>query len=329
MSVLVTGGAGYIGGQLVRRLIDRGERPVILDDLSSGLRWAVPDGAGFVEGSVGDRRLVAAIVRSARIGAVCHLAGAAGLAASPGDPADIHGRSAAESAALFEEAMAAGVRAFVFASSAAVYGPAPGAPLREDDVPRPATPYGRSKLATERLLGAMAPAHAARAIMLRYFNVAGADPQLRCGPSMRDPALLLKRAVQAALGLRDGVEVYGTDYDTADGTCVRDYVHVADVVDATLAALDHLRAGGEGGTFNCGSGTGVSVRQIIAEVQRQSGHAFRVIEAPRRPGDAPSAIACGARIRATLGWRPRWDAIAPIVAHALAWERRLAARQAA
>jgi UDP-glucose 4-epimerase len=329
MSVLVTGGAGYIGGQLVRRLLDRGERPVILDDLSTGLRWAVPDGAAFVEGSVGDRRLVAEIVRSAGVTSVCHLAGSAGLAASVGDDGGVHQGNVAQSAALFEAALAAGVKAFVFSSSAAVYGPAAAVPLGEDDGPAPTTPYGRSKLATERLLCELTAGSAASAVVLRCFNVAGADPLLRCGPSMRHPTLLLKRAVQAALGLREAVEVYGTDYDTADGTCVRDYVHVADVVEATIAALGHLRAGGAGGTFNCGSGAGISVRQLLAEVRRQSGRLFRVVEAPRRPGDAPSAIARIARIRASLGWTPRWHAIGPMVAHALAWEERLLARRAA
>ncbi|OYX70751.1 MAG: UDP-glucose 4-epimerase GalE [Rhizobiales bacterium 32-66-11] len=324
MAILVTGGAGYIGSHMVLALLDAGEKVVVLDDLSTGFRWAVPDAAIFVQGDVNDSVLVTQTVQQYGIDAVIHFAARIVVPDSVADPLGYYLANTVKTRALLEAVVAAGVPHFIFSSTAAVYGMVGTEPVDEDAALNPISPYGRSKLMSEWMMrdaGAAFPLHY---VALRYFNVAGADPQGRSGQSTAGATHLIKVACEAALGKRSGLHVFGTDYETPDGTCLRDYIHVSDLAAAHLDALAHLRAGGESGIFNCGYGRGYSVLEVVETVKAVSGVDFPVTYSPRRAGDPAAIVAASDRIQAQLGWSPKLDDLPTIVAHALDWERSLA-----
>ncbi len=324
MSILVTGGAGYIGSHMVLELLDAGERVIVLDNLTTGFRWAVPAAATLVIGDVGDQDLVRTVIRKHEVSAIIHFAGSIVVPESVADPLGYYNNNTVKSRALMEVAVAMGVKHFIFSSTAAVYGMTGDGPVDEDAVLKPMSPYGSSKLMTEIMLADAARAHDFRYIALRYFNVAGADPEGRTGQSTPRATHLIKTACETALGQRAGMEVFGTDYPTADGTCVRDYIHVKDLARAHMAALQHLRSGGQSDIYNCGYGQGYSVLQVIDAVTRASGSKFEVTMSPRRPGDPAAVVAAPAKIRRDLGWEPKFDNLDTIVVHALSWESRLA-----
>ena len=324
MSVLVTGGAGYIGGHMVLALLDAGEKVVVLDNLSTGFRWAVPPEATFVEGDFGDEALVARLIRMHRVEAIAHFAAKIVVPDSVTDPLGYYQNNTAKARSLIETTVKAGVKSFIFSSTAAVYGEPATSPVVENIALAPINPYGRSKLMVEWMLADTLKAHDLRAVVLRYFNVAGADPQGRLGQSTPNATHLIKIAVQAALGYRDGMAVYGTDYATPDGSCVRDYIQVSDLIDAHMLALAHLRGGGESLTCNCGYGRGLSVLEIVDVVKAVSGVPFKVRFEGRRAGDPAMLVAGADRIRATLGWKPRFATdVRAIVKQALDWERHI------
>jgi UDP-glucose 4-epimerase len=323
MTILVTGGAGYIGSHMVHMLADAGEQVVVLDNLSTGFDWAVPRGVPLVIGETGDQLRVAALIAEHRVDAIIHFAASIVVPDSVRDPLGYYRNNTVNSRALLEVAVSSGVRHFIFSSTAAVYGNPTIVPVSEDATLAPMSPYGSSKLMTEVMLRDVGVAHDLKYVILRYFNVAGADPALRTGQSTLGATHLIKVAVETALGKRAKLDVYGTDYDTPDGTCVRDYIHVTDLANAHMASLTHLRSGGDSATLNCGYGHGYSVLQVIDAVKRVSGQAFKVDFAPRRPGDPAMIVADSSRIREQLGWAPRLDNLDTIVEHALAWERRL------
>ncbi|WP_103120559.1 UDP-glucose 4-epimerase GalE [Methylopila sp. Yamaguchi] len=322
-TVLVTGGAGYIGSHMILALRDAGRPVVVLDDLSTGLAEAVPAGVPLVRGCVGDADLVTSIARTYRVSAIVHFAGSIVVPDSVADPLAYYLNNTVRSRELIGAAVAAGVRNFVFSSTAAVYGEASSEPLGEDAPLTPVSPYGASKLMTERMLADAGAAYGLRYAVLRYFNVAGADPLGRAGQSGARATHLIKLAAQAAVGLRWGLDCFGDDYPTRDGTCVRDYVHVSDLVQAHMLALQHLDEGGENLVANCGYGRGASVREVIDAVKRASGVDFPVRPAARRAGDPAALVADPSRIREILGWVAQHDDLDSIVASALAWERRL------
>ncbi|MBP2303241.1 UDP-glucose 4-epimerase GalE [Azospirillum picis] len=324
-TVLVTGGAGYIGSHVVLALRDGGRPVVVVDDLSSGRRAAVPPEVALVEGDVGDRDLIAHVLAEHRVGTVMHFAGSIVVPESVEKPLDYYRNNTANSLALIEACHRAGVERFVFSSTAAVYGMAESTPIDEEAPTRPINPYGRSKLMTEWMLADAAAAHGLRAVVLRYFNVAGADPQGRSGQCTRVATHLLKIAAQAATGQRPEIQIYGDDYPTPDGTCVRDYIHVSDLAAAHVAALVHLEAGGDSRTLNCGYGRGYSVREVLDMVETVLGRPLPTRIGPRRAGDPPALVAATARIGRELDWTPRHADLRTIVETALAWERRLVA----
>ncbi len=328
MTILVTGGAGYVGSHMVHDLVDAGERVVVLDNLSTGFDWALPEAARLIVGESGDEALVGSIVAAHRVTAIIHFAASIAVPDSVADPLGYYRNNTANSRTLIAAAIKSGVAHFIFSSTAAVYGNPAASPVAEDAAPDPLSPYGSSKLMTEIMLRDAARAHGLGYVILRYFNVAGADPKLRTGQSTRNATHLIKVAAETALGLRRKMDVFGTDYPTPDGTCIRDYIHVSDLIRAHWDALAHLRRGGASLTLNCGYGHGASVLEVIATVKRVSGVDFRVDLAPRRPGDPARIVAASDRIRAQLGWRPRLDDLATIVGHALAWQRKLIARNA-
>jgi UDP-glucose 4-epimerase len=328
MTILVTGGAGYIGSHMALELIDKGERVVVLDNLSTGFRWAVPAGATFVEGDVGDQRLIGRLVSEHGIKAIAHFAAKIVVPESVADPLGYYANNTMKSRALVEAAVKSGVKHMIFSSTAAVYGDTGDAPVREDGPVNPVSPYGRSKLMTEWMLADTARAHDFSYVTLRYFNVAGGDPKERAGQSTPHATHLIKVACQVALGERPHLDVFGTDYPTRDGTCVRDYIQVSDLARAHIAALEHLTAGGDSLTLNCGYGRGYSVKEVVETVRQVSGKDFKVRFVPRRPGDPASIVANVEKIRETLGWRPDFDRLEAIVAQALAWERHLIAKAA-
>lgn len=328
MTILVTGGAGYIGSHMVYALVDAGERVVVLDDLSTGFDWAVSPAALLVRGNAGDRTLVARLIAEHAIDSIIHFAASVIVPESVAEPLKYYRNNTATSLNLIECAVEGGVRRFVFSSTAAVYGNPASAVVTEDDPVAPMSPYGSSKLMTETMLRDASAAYGLDYVTLRYFNVAGADPLARTGESTKGSTHLITVAVETAIGLREKIEVFGTDYPTRDGTCIRDYIHVADLVAAHSQALAYLARGGRPATFNCGYGRGYSVLEVIDTVKRLSGKDFRVDCAPRRPGDPAEIVASSRLIRDTLGWTPRFDDLSTIVAHALAWRHKLLARNA-
>jgi UDP-glucose 4-epimerase len=327
MSILVTGGAGYIGSHMVNELADAGQRVVILDNLSTGFDWAVVKGVPLIIGDTGDQNLVGQIIREHKVESIIHFAAWLVVPDSVKNPLGYYKNNTANSRALIEAAVKNGARQVVFSSTCAVYGNPAQVPVTEDTPPAPISPYGQSKLMTEIMLRDAGTAHDLRYVILRYFNVAGADPNCRSGQSTKNATQLIKVAVETALGLRSKLDIYGDDYPTPDGTCIRDYIHVSDLVRAHSDALHYLRAGGASVTLNCGYGHGFSVREVVEMVKRVSGVDFKVEIAPPRPGDPAQIVAASDRARAMLGWTPQYDDLVTIIAHALAWERKLHALQ--
>ncbi|HRP11624.1 MAG TPA: UDP-glucose 4-epimerase GalE, partial [Terricaulis sp.] len=321
MSTLITGGAGFIGSHMAWAMRDAGEPFVIIDRLSTGFAAAPPPGASLIRADIGDRDALRRAIADHKVDSIIHFAGSIVVPESVAAPLEYYENNTSKSRSLIEAAVEGGVRHFVFSSTAAVYGTPETASVTEDAPLRPESPYGSSKLMTEIMLRDAARAHGLKYGVLRYFNVAGADPQARTGQATKGATHLIKVAVEAALGKRDHLSIFGTDYSTPDGTCVRDYIHVSDLIEAHLLTLKHLRAGGGNVTLNCGYGRGFSVREVIEAVHRVAGKPFRVAEAPRRPGDPATIVANASRARALLGWTPRFDDLDRIVADALAWER--------
>jgi len=321
-NVLVTGGAGYIGSHTVYALLDRGENVVVLDNLSTGIRALVSEKVDFVAGDVADRALLRRVFGEKSVDAVIHFAGSIVVPESLEQPLRYYANNTLATHGLIEEAIAAGVKTFVFSSSAAVYGAPEKSPVAEECLLNPVNPYGRSKLMTEWMLEDASRASDLRYVALRYFNVAGADPKGRTGQSTPKATHLIKRASQAALGRLPYLDIFGTDYPTQDGTGVRDYIHVTDLANAHLLALDALRNGGCSNVFNCGYGHGTSVREIVSTVETVSGKPLPVRESPRRPGDPPSLVADPTKIKEALHWQPCHDDLKEIVRSALEWERR-------
>ncbi len=329
MTTLVTGGAGYIGSHMVLALRDAGEPAVVLDDFSTGFERLVPPGVPIVRGDMGDADLLDRVIRDHSITDIAHFAARIVVPDSVADPLGYYLNNTVKARTVIEAAVRNGVKNFIFSSTAAVYGDADEMPVTELTRADPVSPYGRSKLMVEWMLADAAHAHGLNYLALRYFNVAGADPAGRSGQATRDATHLIKVAVQAALGIRQGMTVYGTDYPTPDGSCIRDYIHVSDLIDAHMLGLRHLRAAGSSGVLNCAYGHGSSVLEVIATVKKVSGVDFPVSLGDRRPGDPARITAAAERIRKVLGWAPRFDDLETIVAHALAWERSLLARDAA
>jgi UDP-glucose 4-epimerase len=326
MTVLVTGGAGYIGSHMVHELVDAGEKVVVLDNLVTGFDWAVAESVPLIIGDTGDQPLVASLIAEHGIDAIIHFAASTVVPESVAEPLSYYRNNTVNSRALIETAVKGGVKHFIFSSTAAVYGNPERMPVKEEAPTVPMSPYGWSKLMTETMLRDAGFAHGLGYVILRYFNVAGADPKLRTGQSTRHATHLIKVATEAALGQRAKVDVFGADYPTSDGTGIRDYIHVSDLARAHSDALRHLRAGGESLTLNCGYGHGFSVLEVIETVKRVSGVDFRVDTAPRRPGDPAQVVAAADKARALLGWQPQLDDLATIVAHALAWQKKLVTR---
>jgi len=327
MTVLVTGGAGYIGSHMVWRLLDAGEDVVVVDRLSTGFRWAVPPAARFYLGDMADEALLQKIFAENDIDAIIHFAGSAVVPMSIEDPLAYYENNTGKTRILMSAAVKAGIRHFVFSSTAAVYGPQPAErPVSEGAPLRPESPYGQSKLMSELMLRDAAAAYDFRYVALRYFNVAGADPKGRAGQSTEGATHLIKVACEAVLGRRHQVDIYGTDYPTHDGTGVRDYIHVSDLADAHLMALRHLRSGGRPLVANCGYGLGYSVLDVLNMVMRVHGRAFRIHMSPRRPGDTASVVADATLAHRELGWAPKYNCLETIVRSSLDWELQLAQR---
>ncbi len=326
MSILVTGGAGYIGSHMVLALCDAGHDVVVLDNLSTGMAWAVAPQAWLIEGDIGDEDLTLKTIAEHNVDAIIHFAGSIIVPESVSDPLGYYLNNTVKSRALIHSAVKAGVAHFIFSSTAAVYGNPKTVPVREDDELLPVSPYGTSKLMTELMLRDASLAHDLSYVALRYFNVAGADPKGRTGQSTPRATHLIKVACETALGKRDHLEVFGRDYETRDGTCLRDYIHVSDLVQAHVDALSYLRSGAGSQVFNCGYGKGYSVLDVIGAVERAAGLRLDVRDAPRRPGDPAEIVANADRARAVLEWQPRHDDLDFIVASALAWEKHLQGR---
>jgi UDP-glucose 4-epimerase len=323
--VLVTGGAGYIGSHAVLALLDAGWPVAVIDNLATGFRFAVPEGVPFYEGDIADGALLARIFAEQQIGAVMHFAGSVVVPESVENPLKYYHNNTAKSRSLIEAIVSAGVGHMIFSSTAATYGVPEVSPVTEATPRQPINPYGWSKLMTEQMLADTAAAHPLNYCALRYFNVAGADPQARSGQSTAGATHLIKVAVEAALGKRESVSVFGTDYDTPDGTGVRDYIHVSDLAAAHVLALEALiEQPRRSLTMNCGYGRGFSVLEVLDAVDRVTGGQITRVMGPRRAGDPDSLISDPDRIKATLPWEPKHADLDVIVAHALAWERKLA-----
>jgi UDP-glucose 4-epimerase len=323
MTILVTGGAGYIGSHMMHELLDRGERVVTLDNLQTGFRFLIPSAVPFISGNTGDRDLVIKIITEYNITAIIHFAGSIVAPESLRDPLGYYCNNTINTCNLLEAAVKTGVKYFIFSSSAAVYGNPTSLPVREDSPTHPISPYGTSKLMSEIMLHDVGKAHHLRFVVLRYFNVAGADPKGRTGQSNPAASHLIKVAAEVALGKRANLEVFGNDYPTPDGTCIRDYIHVSDLARAHSAALAYLRRGGASTTFNCGYGRGVSVFEVVEAIRRVTGRDIQVEIKERRPGDPTNLVADNKRIRQTIDWSPQFADLDIIIAHALSWERRL------
>jgi UDP-glucose 4-epimerase len=327
-AVLVTGGAGYIGSHAVLALLDAGWSVVVLDNLSTGFEWAVPGQAHFVRGDIGDQLLVEDLIADHRIGAIIHFAGSIIVPESVENPLKYYENNTVKSRALLESAVRGGVRHFIFSSTAATYGIPETVPIDEESRAQPINPYGWSKLMTERMLADVAVAHPINFCALRYFNVAGADPKGRSGQSTAGATHLIKVAVEAAIGKRSHVSIFGSDFDTPDGTGVRDYIHVSDLADAHVHALEKLIADPQSShILNCGYSRGFSVLEVLDAVDRVTNVTIERRLEPRRAGDPDALVANNKKILATLPWRPRRDDLETIVADALAWERALGERQ--
>ncbi|HRK18148.1 MAG TPA: UDP-glucose 4-epimerase GalE [Hyphomicrobiaceae bacterium] len=327
MTILVTGGAGYIGSHMSHELADLGRPIVVVDNLTTGFRWALPETARLVVGDIGDQDLIRATIDRYGVTGIIHFAGSIVVPESVADPLGYYLNNTVKSRSLIEAAVISKVKHFIFSSTAAVYGMAKEMPVRETTGLEPMSPYGSSKLMTEIMLRDTAFAHPEfNYVALRYFNVAGADPRGRTGQSTKGATHLIKVACETALGKRPGMEVFGTDYDTPDGTCVRDYIHVTDLARAHVAALGHLEKGGKSDIFNCGYGKGYSVLEVLDAVRRVSGKPMNVKMSDRRPGDPAMIVAASEKIRATLAWQPALDDLDGIVANALAWEDALGKR---
>ena len=323
MTVLVTGGAGYIGSHTVQALLNAGEGVVVIDNLSTGFSNFVPPGLPLFVGDAGDESLVQEVIAQHRVDSIIHFAGSVVVPDSMRDPLLYYRNNTMTTRSLLNAAVKGGIHRFIFSSTAAVYGNPASVPVPEHAPTRPLSPYGSSKLMTEIMLHDVASAHDLSHVVLRYFNVAGADPLARIGLSTIGATHLLKIAVEAATGQRSKIDVFGTDYPTPDGSCIRDFIHVSDLAQAHLAALSYLREGGASVTLNCGYGRGYSVLEAIEAVRRVSGRKLAVRYAPRRPGDIMTMVADVSRIRATLDWMPQYDDIETIARHALKWEEKL------
>jgi len=326
MSVtLITGGAGYIGGHVSWACADAVRRFVVIDNLSTGSRKSLPPGTVFVEADISDDAALVSAIRDNGVTSIMHFAGSTVVPDSVADPASYYTNNTVNSLKLLRVALACGVNHMIFSSTAAVYAPAMEGLVTEDSPLRPENPYGRSKLMFEQMLADAAAAYDFRYIALRYFNVAGADPAGRVGQSTPNATHLIKVAAQAALGVRPEMFIFGDDYATPDGTCIRDFIHVSDLADAHMLALGYLENGGRSQTLNCGYGVGISVREAIAGMERASGARIPIRLAPRRPGDAPRIVADSTRLKKTLAWRPQHADLDEIVKSALEWERSLSA----
>src|SRR6476646_10667674 len=323
MSLLVTGGAGYIGSHTVRALVDAGETVVVIDNLSTGFSTYLPEGVALFIGDATDENLVEGVIAAHAVESIMHFAGSVVVPDSMRDPLAYYRNNTMTTRSLLNAAVKCGVSRFIYSSAAAVYGNPDQLPVAEHAPTRPLSPYGSSKLMTEIMLHDTASAHGVKYVVLRHFNVAGADPKGRIGLATVGATHLLKIAVEAATGQRAKIDVFGTDYPTPDGSCIRDFIHVSDLAQAHRAALTYLRAGGRSITLNCGYGRGYSVLETIEAVRRISGRNFAVQYAPRRPGDIMTMIADTSRIRSVLDWTPQYDNLDTIAAHALAWERKL------
>ena len=323
MVVLVTGGAGYIGSHMVWELLDAGENVIVLDSLSTGFKWAVPPDARLVVGDVADKKLVADLIGSCHVDSIIHFAGSVVVPESVSNPLTYYDNNTARTRTLIETAVRTGVTNFVFSSTAAVYGETNLKPITENGPLVPGSPYGRSKLMCEWMLADSERAYGLRYVALRYFNVAGADPCGRAGQSTVGATHLIKVACETAMGKRSHVEVFGTDYPTRDGTCIRDYIHVSDLTAAHLGALRRIREGGESLVANCGYNHGYSVLEVLESVKRLHGRDIEVRYGARRPGDVAAVVADSTLARSALDWQPRYDDIDFIVATALGWERHL------
>ena len=326
MAVLVTGGAGYIGSHMVLRLCDAGEPVVVLDNLTTGFDWLLDHRATLVAGHAGDMELVARVVAEHQVDAIIHFAGSISVPESVAEPLKYYANNTATSRNLLEAAVNSGVKHFIFSSTSAIYGNTGLEPVAETAAPKPESPYARSKVMTEMMLADVAAAHPITYGVLRYFNVAGADPGGRSGQSSPQATHLIKMSVQAALGQRAQVGIFGTDFPTPDGTGVRDYIHVTDLIEAHALLLGYLRGGGASTTMNCGYGRGFSVREVIETVKTVSGVDFKVVEEPRRAGDPAAYVARADKVRQVLGWKPGHEDLTEIVDAALNWERYLATR---
>jgi UDP-glucose 4-epimerase len=323
MTVLVTGGAGYIGSHTVHALAAAGETVVVIDNLSTGFSAFLPEGVPLFIGDAADENLVEGVIAAHGVDSIIHFAGSVVVPDSMRDPLGYYRNNTMTTRSLLNTAVKSGVNRFIFSSTAAVYGNPDQVPVPEHAPTRPLSPYGSSKLMTEIMLHDVAQAHGMNYVVLRYFNVAGADPLARIGLATLGATHLLKIAVEAATGQRAKIDVFGTDYPTPDGSCIRDFIHVSDLAQAHHAALSYLRAGGASATLNCGYGRGYSVIETIDAVRRVSGRNFAVQFGARRPGDIMTMIADTSRIRGVLDWTPQYDDIETIAAHALAWEQKL------
>ena len=323
MSVLITGGAGYIGSHMAHQLIEADEKIVVLDNLSTGVEQNLPRNIDFVRGDIADKALVSGILSRHEIDSVIHFAGSVVVPDSVEKPLDYYANNTAGARNLIAACVDHRVPNFIFSSTAAVYGSPPVIPVSEDGPTIPLSPYGRSKLMTEWILQDTAVAHGLKFGILRYFNVAGADPAGRTGQSTPRATHLIKRACQVATGQVSRMTIFGTDYETPDGTGVRDYIHVSDLVDIHQRVLNTLRGDGPSLLINCGYGRGFSVREVVAAVERISGKNLEVELAPRRPGDLAIVVANTAKLSKDLGWKPKYDDLDKIVTTALNWERRL------
>ena len=323
MTVLVTGGAGYIGSHMVLALVEAGESVVVIDNLSTGFSAFLPEGVPLFIGDAGDENLVEGVIEQHNIESIIHFAGSVVVPDSMRDPLGYYRNNTFATRSLLNAAVRCGINRFIFSSTAAVYGNPEQVPVPEVAPTRPLSPYGFSKLMSEIMLHDVATAHGMKYVALRYFNVAGADPQGRIGLATTGATHLLKIAVEAATGQRAKIDVFGTDYPTPDGSCIRDFIHVSDLAQAHRAALLYLRGGGNSVTLNCGYGRGYSVLETIEAVRRISGRNFAIQYAARRPGDIMTMVADASRMRALLDWAPQYDDLDTIATHALAWEEKL------